>query len=175
MIDLHAYIKNAYDAYDTSLGVEHVTMTHDLNMQVVGLYEVLYTLTDVSKNTISKQLTVYVQDKKPPIFTLQQPVIKLNSAFLYLEYISAWDAYDGDISHLIVLETEGFNTHKAGQYELLFSVTDSHGNMTLEKMMVTIKDEVPYAYIILAAVVCISLTVVVMVIYKKHRRKSLSF
>lgn len=86
------------------------------------------------------KITVLSNDTTPPIiYGVEDIIIQLGASFDELEGISAYDETDGWITSSI--EVDGVvNTHIVGDYEIIYSVSDSSGNITEVMRVVSIVD-----------------------------------
>ena len=96
----------------------------------VGTYEVLYTI-KVHDKTKKVSRTINVKDNIAPEIILKEDSKK--SYLIGTEYkepgYSASDNYDGDITDKVEI-TNNINKNNPGDYEIIYVVTDSSGNMT---------------------------------------------
>ncbi|EKT6042390.1 DUF5011 domain-containing protein [Listeria monocytogenes] len=76
-----------------------------------------------------------------PIIHGDDIVINQNSPFNPLEYITADDSEDGDVTNKIVIIENNVDTSILGKYDLIVSVTDSDGNTTTKTITVTVIGE----------------------------------
>ncbi|MCD7809913.1 MAG: DUF5011 domain-containing protein [Erysipelotrichaceae bacterium] len=86
------------------------------------------------------KITVLSNDTTPPIiYGIEDVTIQLGDTFDELEGVSAYDETDGWITSDI--EVDGvINTHIVGVYEIVYSVSDSAGNVTEETRVVSVID-----------------------------------
>ncbi|MCK4552398.1 MAG: hypothetical protein KAU02_05710 [Tenericutes bacterium] len=126
----------AYDAIDGDLSnsIELVTDNYTSNIGTLGTYQITFSVSDSSGNSSEITIEVEIVDVLEPIFTDLGTIqaVYPNSYLVndILALLSASDNYDGDISALIVLETDGYtiNSNIVGMYQMVFSVSDSSGN-----------------------------------------------
>ena len=126
----------------------------NVNHDIIGVYEVVYTITDSDDNETIFKLTVNVVDKTNPIVDLR------GESFVYLtvgeEYVEQgvimYDSYDNNLTY----DVEGtVDTNTIGDYFLNYTVTDSSGNTSIKitrlvvvenlKQMVSDKDEIYFS------------------------------
>lgn len=175
MPNFSLYIDEIYDAYDKDLNIEDVYISHVIDLDKVGRYEVKFELFDKQGNFSVQNLVVYVQDRQAPTLVIREIKLKAGAPFVYLNYMEAHDNYDGDVTHKIIQATEGFDTNTPGKYELLFMVIDQQGNTAVEKALVTI-EKVPkipfYLWIVFGITI---FTTILIFVYLKRKNKSTSF
>lgn len=71
-------------------------------------------------------------------------VVKLGSKYDVRNGITATDIEDGNLTDSIVINENGFNTDKAGKYDIEYSVTDNDGNTTTVVKNVLVYSDVKY-------------------------------
>lgn len=114
-----------------------------------GNYIVVYQVTTSKGKTISKRIDVVVAgDTKPiakPTITVKDRTVKVGSKFNPLEGVVAKDGEGKDITNLLRVEENTVDTSKTGNYVVVVSVTDSHGQTTSKPFIVTVvnSDEPP--------------------------------
>lgn len=126
----------AFDAVDGDLSssIELVSDNYTSNIGTLGIYQITFSVSDLSGNSTEIIIEVEIVDVLEPVFsdigTIQAVYPNSYSVNDILSLLSASDNYDGDISSLIVLETDGYtmNSNTVGTYQMEFSVTDSSGN-----------------------------------------------
>lgn len=130
---------SAYDAEDKDLTAD-IQVTGDVNTQQLGLYPLTYKVTDSDNNTTEQVRTVEVYNTKPELSGIHNTSITVSAAFDPMAGVSATDAEDGDLTHSIRIEGE-VNSDRIGQYELVYSVTDSAGEQSRAVRIVTVKEQ----------------------------------
>ncbi|MBN2825349.1 MAG: DUF5011 domain-containing protein, partial [Campylobacterales bacterium] len=129
----------AYDEQDGDL-TSLITIQGDVDIFKVGTYTLIYSVTDSTGMSNSKIRTVIVQDKTPPVITLNgEGVITLYTGDTYVEeYAVAVDNVDGV---LIPYIDGSVDTAKAGSYIITYTAQDSSGNIAKpEKRYVIVKE-----------------------------------
>ncbi len=117
-----------------------------LNINVVGNYRITYKATDESGNTAQATVDVYVVDEiAPEIKNVIDLKILLNSVIskaTFLNNIVVSDNYDTNISteHLVV-DYNLVKVNTPGIYQIFYFISDSSGNYTTKKALVTVYDE----------------------------------
>merc|ERR1711871_1535647 len=126
----------AFDLYE---GEIEVTVDNQVNIYEVGAYKVVYTASDSSGNVATAERTVTIVDTTAPVIEMLgdiEVVVKVGD-----EYVDAGakaiDLYDGEIE---VVVTSNVDTSKVGVYKVLYTATDSSGNVSTLERTVAIVD-----------------------------------
>lgn len=138
------YVKEIYDVYDKNLTADDIVITDLVDYQKLGLYEVIFELTDPQGLKTVQTLFVEVTDFNIPTFEIDTMKITQGEAFNFNSYVKAFDDYDGDLSHLVSMSPSTVPTHIPGIYEIIFYVHDSAGNYAQEKAFLTITEKDVY-------------------------------
>ncbi|WP_415336262.1 immunoglobulin-like domain-containing protein, partial [Clostridium perfringens] len=114
----------------------------DVNDPKVGTYKVVYTVTDRDGNTTEKEITItVVSNDKPVISGADNISITEGTAFDPMAGVTATDTEDGNITNKV--KVEGIvDSNKPGKYELTYTVTDTDGNTTIVKRVVTVNPKI---------------------------------
>ena len=109
-----------------------IDITNNLNIQTLGAYSVVYSITDAFGFTATKTRTVMVVDTtKPVIKSINDKYLtdnvrsQIKTPFNYQNYLSVTDNYWKDLQ---LTQTGTIDITKAGSYTLKFDVTDGSGN-----------------------------------------------
>lgn len=111
-----------------------ITYSSNLNINVPGVYSVTYTVSDSSNFSVSKSVSVKVIATSTPVISATDLEIKQYNNFNPLEYVSASDGIDGDISNKVKIVSSNLDVNKVGTYQIKYSVTNSL-NVTVEKIV----------------------------------------
>lgn len=135
-----SYFENGYKAKFFAKELKDVEIKSNVNTDKLGDYEVKYTLTfgPVKKSVTRK---VHVVDKEGPEITLngnEHIFLDLNAEYVEEGY-AAEDNIDGDLTEQVKV-TSNVDASKGGDYEIVYSVTDSAGNKTEKKRSVEVLD-----------------------------------
>ena len=139
-IEVHSEIPEfkvtATDNYDD---VE-ITVTNNIQKDIVGTYEYTITATDKAGNTTTEKKQFNVVDTTKPIINVKDDVNKyemevhtVKPAFL----ATATDNYD---EHVEVVVTDDINVDVVGTYTITFTATDTNGNVAKETREFKVKD-----------------------------------
>ena len=100
-----------------------------------------------SKNHMSRaERTIRYTDYKPPVFSMSHPMVfRLSATLNILNYISAEDMFDGDISHKVIYSIMGNSTNLnvQGEHEIELRAVNSKGDVAKLKTTVEISDTEP--------------------------------
>lgn len=124
----------------------NVSVISNVNTSKVGNYTVSYTLyMKYIKLGKTIQRKVHIVDTTPPVITIngdKEVIAKVNDKFMP-SLATANDNYDGDLSTKVDIRSS-VNTSVVGDYDVSYTVEDSSGNKTVEKVIVHVKDKNPY-------------------------------
>ncbi|MDD3957338.1 MAG: Ig-like domain repeat protein [Candidatus Izemoplasmatales bacterium] len=126
----------AYDAIDGDVTdmIEIKADHYSPNQTILGDYVITFSVTDTSGNETEIDVLVCVVDMVMPVFSdvgIVQAVYPNVYALDALKaMVQASDNYDGDVSHLIMVDTDGYTSYAdvVGGYEVSFFVEDQSGN-----------------------------------------------
>ncbi len=135
------YVEPGYTASDNLDGdiTDKVEVTDNIDIKNYGEYEVVYKVTDSNNNTVSKTRKVIVKDMKAPIITLNgNSIIDVLLGEKYIEEgYNANDNIDGDITNKVEV-INNINYKKLGNYQITYTVKDSHNNITTVKRTINV-------------------------------------
>jgi hypothetical protein len=138
----------AYDAVDGDVtsSIQVVTDNYSSNANVLGTYNIVFEVSDQSGNTSDTTIIVEVVDILCPVFSEIEPIQavfpNVYTSNELLNMMSASDNYDGDISNQIVIISDNYtaNANTVGEYQMIFSVTDSSDNITNYTQIIQVID-----------------------------------
>lgn len=148
--DSNKTIEIDYDAKDFKypkvsckyLGInkaKKIKRINDIDVKKVGKQEIKYSCKTL---TFKKEITVKydVVDKVPPVIKLKgDKALTIYVGEKYVDKgVTATDNVDGDISKNVVVEGT-VNTKKEGKNEIVYTITDSSGQKSTIKRVVTVK------------------------------------
>ena len=135
----------ATDTFEGSL-TEDIVVTGSVNTGALGVYQLLYNVSDSSGNAAQQVVrTVTVVDTTPPVITLtgSASVTVQAGATFNDPGATASDTFEGNLTANIVV-TGSVNTGVLGVYQLRYNVSDSSGNAAQERIRtVTVVDTTP--------------------------------
>lgn len=107
----------------------------------IGTFEITVSATDTSANTSEAKARIVVEDHVQPILSLSQTTFSLtvgDSTPNYASIASASDNVDGDMTAAISVDSSKVDSNSAGTYEVIYTVSDSSGNVTVRTATVTV-------------------------------------
>ena len=116
----------------------------NVDTNVPGVYEVIYSATDSGNKTTTVKSIVIVNPKletinKVPVITANDVVIQLGEEFVALNGVTATDAEDGEITKIDVIRNE-VNKDVAGKYSVTYAATDKNGATGTKTITVIVND-----------------------------------
>ena len=143
-IEVHSEIPvfnvTATDNYDDDVDI---TVTNNIQKDVVGTYEYIITATDKAGNTTTETKEFKVVDTTAPVITVKDDV---NSYEMEVHgekptfLATATDNYD---EHVDVVVTDDIDIHTVGTYTITFTATDTNGNVQTDTRSFVVKDTTP--------------------------------
>ncbi|MCK5731952.1 MAG: hypothetical protein KAH13_02970, partial [Tenericutes bacterium] len=146
---------SASDNYDGDISSEIILETdgYTTNSNIVGTYQMEFSVSDSSGNSQTYYQNIEVVDNEGPIISgVTSIAIGYDSVITEEELIgnlSIADNYDEVSSLELVLENDTYsgNTNNLGTYEMEFSVTDSSNNITYQTVTLEVVDQIgPVVY-----------------------------
>ena len=139
------------DSFDPKAGVTvtdedeniELVVESNVNTNIPGVYKVIYKATDSGNKTTIVESSVVVNPKmttlnKIPVINAQDRIVQLGEKFDPLEGVTATDEEDKDLTKSIKVIRNDVNTNVAGDYTVVFSVTDSQGATAIHEMLVVV-------------------------------------
>lgn len=123
-----------------------VDVTHYVDTNKAGVYEVTYTVTDTKGATTIKKIYVTVNPKmevlnEVPTIHAENITITVGDKFDPLKDVTATDKEDGTLTDKIEVLNDTVDINKAGVYEVTYKVTDSNGATVTKTIAVTVKEK----------------------------------
>ncbi len=137
-----SYTDTGAVAEDSLDGLVNVDVTGEVNIAVLGTYEIKYSSVDAAGNeAIVKTRTITVVDKTLPVITLLGDEVVEFPVGEFYEDVGAtgYDNIDADISSSIKTQID-IDTAKPGEYEVIYSLSDAAGNRATKARTVRIVD-----------------------------------
>ena len=139
------------DSFDPKAGVTvtdedkniELVVESNVNTNIPGVYKVIYKATDSGNKTTIVESSVVVNPKmttlnKIPVINAQDRIVQLGEEFDPLEGVTATDEEDKDLTEKIKVIRNDVDTKVAGDYTVVFSVTDSQGATAIHEMLVVV-------------------------------------
>ena len=124
--------------------VDGITTDEDnktIALSAVGTFEITVSAADESGNVSEAKVSIVVEDHVQPVLSLSQTTFSLTAGDAtpnYANVASANDNVDGDLTASISVDSSKVNCNAAGTYEVIYTVSDSSGNVTVHTATVTV-------------------------------------
>ena len=144
--DAPNYLLNitASDEIDGDLTSNIVYDDSNVNLNEVGSYPLIYSVTDLSNQMVTVTVYVHVIDNLAPVLSGVSDITYYMSDDLpnLLTGITALDNYDGDLTSLISVTENGINYGVVGTYDITYSIKDASNNTSSQTITLTVIDNV---------------------------------
>ncbi|MFS0762388.1 immunoglobulin-like domain-containing protein [Peribacillus phoenicis] len=122
---------------------KNIKVSGTVNMKKAGNYKLSYSVSDKAKNktTVTRTITVKKDTVKPSISGASNKTVNINSSFSALSGVTAKDNVDGNITKNIKVSGT-VNMKKAGNYKLIYTVSDKAKNTQTVTRTITILDNI---------------------------------
>ena len=139
-------------AYDNECGTIDVKNIHvqilnqsSIDTNVVGVYELQYSVSDMAGNTttVKRMVTVNLKAEilnQAPTIKVDDVTLTVGDKFDPLKGVTATDKEDGDLTSKLIVKSN-VDTSKAETYEVTYKVTDSEGATTTKIIKVVVKNK----------------------------------
>lgn len=140
---LLSYVIAVSDNVD-DLSLEDILIQHDIEVDTIGEYQVTYTLSDHSGNTVNTTLKIDILDLEKPSITIVKPLVFEvgDKEPLWFDYIVYSDNYDM-IDDLTFKLTESVDMDHVGFYIIKVEVTDKSRNKAIYQGYAEVVDVIP--------------------------------
>lgn len=124
--------------------IEGITIDEEsqtITFGAIGTFEITVSATDGSGNTSEEKVVLVVVDHIQPVLSLSKTTFSLtagDAAPNYVDVAKANDNVDGDLTTSISVDSSKVNYNSAGTYEVVYTVSDSSGNVTVQTATVTV-------------------------------------
>lgn len=130
----------ATDAQDGDLTGEILLAGKDTFLEP-GVFYAEYVVFDSHQNFCQFTRRIHYTDYTSPEFALSQPLIFYKGENIrYLNYVTARDVLDGDISNQIKVLASNVSNYTAGTYPVLLEASNSFGDTVQVELMVEVRD-----------------------------------
>ncbi len=115
---------------------------NQVNLRVLGRYQLLYRAVDNAGNVTTKTTTVVVKDKVAPIISgIKLWTVGVNSQNInWLVGVTAVDDVDGTV--VVTFDDTEVSLNAVGRYQLFYRAEDNAGNVTIKTTTVVVEDKV---------------------------------
>ena len=129
------FVEEAFDASgDVELTVEEKGGSENAKDNIVlserGEYKLVVYATDGEENTKSETITINV-DTSPELCEVKDYYVVAGSEIDFMEGVTAIDEEDGDVTSDIEVDNANIDLDTEGVYEVVYSVSDSRGFITI--------------------------------------------
>ncbi len=165
-INMVSFIDFVEDNYDR-LSFEDVIITHDINWDKIGKYEVIFSLSDHSLNQTIQVLTFVIDDRIPPTITFEDLMVLQGEIIRLTDGIEVSDNYS---EPNIYTFPETISTDNVGTYIVTYVVVDERGNYRMVDRLITIlsnDESYPLTSWIPLAVLLVAGSSILYVLYKR--------
>lgn len=133
------YMKDVKATDNSGDITSNITYEGIVNTNKAGIYNVKYKVSNAF-GTTEKTVKVEVILNEKPVIEAADKNIFLNDNFNYLEGVRASDKEDGDLTSKIVIEENNVDTSITGEYRVVYSVKDKHGQATVKTIKVNVSE-----------------------------------
>ncbi|MBQ9838944.1 MAG: bacterial Ig-like domain-containing protein [Oscillospiraceae bacterium] len=128
----------ATDSQDGDL-TEQILVASSSYFVEPGVFDVDYVVFDSHHNSTQYTRRVSYSDYTAPKFHVSQPLVFVRGENIrYLNYITAADCLDGDLTEQIKVKASNVSNYTAGVYPVLLEVTNSHGDRVEAELNVVV-------------------------------------
>lgn len=157
---------SSFDNYDDTVTVVIDSNTYTTNKTVIGTYSVVYSATDTSGNKQTKTIQIAVIDNVAPVINGPSTIAKPKNSVLTESQIraqlSAYDEISGTLTGSITLVSNDYTGKGSiiGTYLIVYSVSDTAGNVATKQVEVRVIDNLaPFWFIRDNAMIAVENTV----------------
>ena len=141
----------AYDSVDGDVTSRIVVDETQVNWDIPGIYNLIYTVTDTSNNLMGDSVLVIITerqgevDQTPPIiYNVSNIVYQIGQTIPDLSSgIIAYDDQDGNLTSQVIIDDSTVDWSVPGIYQVTYSVEDSSKNMFSIMITITVESDTP--------------------------------
>ena len=127
------------DNYDQVIDITVQINASKVLLNRVGVYEIIYQLTDLSNNKITQKSFIEIYDHLPPLISIKKEfILPHGTSFLWTNYLTITDNYDTILE--IDIEDRYVDYSRLGSYPILIRATDQSGLFSEVSQTLTIVD-----------------------------------
>lgn len=131
----------AQDEEDGDLTEKITIEKSNININVVGSYEITYRVIDSNNQITTKTITITVTENHKPIINATDKTISINEEFDIKKDVTAYDEEDGNLTEKIEITENTLNVKEAGTYYITYKVVDSYNQTTIKRVMIQVTEE----------------------------------
>ena len=127
------------DAEDGDLTNKIQVTENTVDTSKAGEYKVTYKVSDSKGSEVSKSIKVTVKENKAPVIEADDKELTVGDEFNPKANVKATDTEDGDITKNIKVIENTVDTSKAGEYKVIYEISDSKGKKATKEIKVIVK------------------------------------
>lgn len=132
---------NAVDPVEGNITDKIIVVEDNVKPDVIGEYEVTYSVTNNYQKTVTKTIKVNVVKNAEPVIVANDRNILLNSTFNPKEGVTAIDKEDGNLTSSIIVVKDNVNSQELGTYQVTYQVTDNANQTVTKTINVTVVEK----------------------------------
>ena len=138
---------SAEDKEDGNITSSIEIIENTVDTAAAGIYKVVYKVTDSKGASATKEIKVTVNPKftiinRVPVINAEDVVINTGDDFNPMLNVTANDHEDGDLTDKVEIIENTVDTTNAGEYKVVYKVTDSKGAIATKEIKVTVEQVV---------------------------------
>ena len=138
---------SAEDKEDGNITSSIEIIENTVDTAAAGIYKVVYKVTDSKGASATKEIKVTVNPKftiinRVPVINAEDVVINTGDDFNPMLNVTANDHEDGDLTDKVEIIENTVDTTNAGEYKVVYKVTDSKGASATKEIKVTVEQVV---------------------------------
>ena len=116
----------------------NITQSGSVNTNLLGIYTIIYSVTDSHGNSSNITRTVNVVDTQAPVMTNPNasPLKMIVGQTLNLQTVTCSDNYDTNCS---IIQSGAVDTNTVGMYTITYTATDSSGNTVTQTQIIEVQ------------------------------------
>lgn len=131
----------AKDQEDGDLTSKIIVTKNTVDINKAGTYQVTYQVTDKDNGVTEKTIKVTVRENTAPIINADDITTTIGKTKpSLLENVTASDEEDGNLTNKIKVDDSKVNYDKIGEYDLIYTVSDTLGKTTTKTVKLIVKD-----------------------------------
>lgn len=130
----------ATDYIDGDITNKIEVISNNVDTTKIGEYKVTYKVVNSKNSETVLDVIVRVIANQKPVIKADNQTISLGSTFSPLNYATATDLEDGDITNKVEVIYNDVNTSVPGRYKVTYQVTDNALNVTTLDIYVTVEE-----------------------------------
>ncbi len=129
---------SAIDKEDGDITDKVIIDDSQVDLTKEGRYTLVYTIEDSAGNTVLHNELVDVVINEPVIHGIKDQSVEEGGSLDLMDGVFALDVEDGILTDKIIVDDTKVDYSTPGDYKVIYTVTDSDGNTTIEEITVTV-------------------------------------